>query len=161
MLRIKDKIRQSLQASEELYHRLVLLVGRPGTGKTAALNDLATDLGVPVINVNLELSSRLLALNKKQRALHTPKLLGEIISAQSALVMLDNLEILFEPELMQDPLRLLKGLSRNQSVVATWNGSVDGGKLIYAENGHPEFRSYDLGDTLIVDANSVTPADTR
>ncbi len=47
-------------------------------------------------------------------------------------------------------LRLLQGLSRNLTVVASWNGTFEKGKLTYAEPGHREYRSYDLTDTLVV-----------
>jgi hypothetical protein len=43
-------------------------------------------------------------------------------AAQAGLVLLDNIELLFDVHLKQDPLRLLQGLSRNKTVVATWNG---------------------------------------
>ena len=62
---IQDKIKRSLQAAKGLYHRLVLLVGETGSGKTAVLRDVAEELGVPVININLELSAQLLELTAK------------------------------------------------------------------------------------------------
>ncbi len=65
-------------------------------------------------------------------------------------VVLDNLEILFDKDLKQDPLRLLQGISRNRSVVATWNGTTTRGKLMYAETGHPEFQRYDMTDLTVV-----------
>jgi hypothetical protein len=70
-------------------------------------------------------------------------------------VVLDNLEILFDRELKQDPLRLLQGISRNRSVVASWNGIVDSGRLLYAEPGHPEYRCYEQVDTLIVNMDGT------
>ena len=71
----------------------------------------------------------------------------------------DNLEILFDKDLKQDPLRLLQSLSRNRSVVASWNGKKLKGKLTYAELDHPEYRGYDLDDTLIVCMDGTTTID--
>jgi len=45
---------------------------------------------------------------------------------------LDNTEILFNPILKQDPLRLLQRISRNRTVVATWLGNVTDSHLTYA-----------------------------
>ena len=42
---IYDKTKQSLAAAAGLYHRLVLLVGESGAGKTDLLQKLAEDLG--------------------------------------------------------------------------------------------------------------------
>lgn len=148
---IQDKIRRSIEAAEGLYYRLVLLVGETGSGKTGILRDVADDLGSEVININLALSFELLELTAKQRALRLPGILDHIINKTKPTVVLDNLEILFDKHLKQDPLRLLQGISRNRSVLASWNGTTAGGKLIYAETGHPEYRSYDSVDALIVE----------
>lgn len=55
------------------------------------------------------------------------------------MVLLDNLEILFDTALEVEALRLLQVSSRNRTVVASWNGSFRDGTLAYAEPGHPEF----------------------
>jgi hypothetical protein len=77
-------------------------------------------------------------------------------------VLLDNLEILFDLHLKQNPLGCLQGLSRNRTIVAAWNGTIAGAEpplatLIYATPGHPEYRSYPVGETLIISlrGNSV------
>jgi hypothetical protein len=57
----------------ELYHRLVMLVAPSGAGKTAALQDVHDRTAVPLVNVNLELSRRLLDLTERQRALQLPR----------------------------------------------------------------------------------------
>lgn len=147
---IHDKIKRSLQAAEGLYHRLVLLVGQTGSGKTGVLRDLADEFGTSVINVNLALSSELLELTAKQRSLRLPEILDQIAGKAQAPVVLDNIEILFDKDLKQDPLRLLQGISRNRAVLASWNGTITSERLLYAETGHPEYCSYESVDALIV-----------
>ncbi|MCF7967518.1 MAG: BREX-3 system P-loop-containing protein BrxF [Methylobacter tundripaludum] len=158
---IQDKIKQSIKAAEGLYYRLVLLVGESGSGKTKILRDVADDLGAEVININLTLSSELLELTAKQRALRLPGILDHVIDKSKPIVVLDNIEILFDKRLKQDPLRLLQGISRNRSVLASWNGTTAGGRLIYAETGHPEYRSYDLADTLIVGMDGTSTVNSE
>lgn len=147
---IHDKIKRSLQAAEGLYHRLVLLVGETGSGKTGVLRDVAEELGTSVININLALAGELLELTAKQRSLRLPDILDRIATRDRSPVVLDNLEILFDKDLKQDPLRLLQSLSRNRTVLASWNGTMNCGRLLYAEAGHPEYRSYESIDALIV-----------
>ena len=151
---IHDKIKRSLQAADGLYYRLVLLVGETGSGKTGVLRDVAEAFGSSVVNVNLALSKELLDLTEKQRSLRLPGILDQIVSKAQAPVVLDNLEILFDKDLQQDPLRLLQGVSRNRAVVASWNGTMNSGRLLYAETGHPEYRGYDSVDALIVEIRS-------
>ena len=147
---ILDKVKQSLQAAEGLYHRLVLLVGQTGSGKTGVLRDVAQEFGASVVNVNLAVSSALLELTHRQRTLRLAAIMNEIAEQSQSPVVLDNLEILFDKDLKQDPLRLLQGISRNRVVVASWNGTCADGKLVYAEMSHPEYRRYEQVDSLIV-----------
>jgi len=157
---IHDKIKRSIQAAEGLYHRLVLLVGETGAGKTCVLRDVANEFGTSVININLALSSELLELTAKQRSLRLPGILDQIAEKAQSPVVLDNLEILFDKDLKQDPLRLLQGISRNHAVVASWNGTSAGWRLVYAETGHPEYRSYDSVDALIVNMDGTATVDS-
>ncbi len=147
---IKEKVIESINDAKGLYHRLVLIVGTSGVGKSALLREIAEDYGKKVINVNLEVSAELLQLSARQRVLQLRDVLDKITIDVADLVFLDNIEILFEKDLQQDPLRLLQSLSRNISVVATWNGDKFGGQLTYAEVGHREYRRYDSVDAICV-----------
>ncbi len=148
---LADKVMRSISQAAELYHRLVLLIAPAGAGKTTALRDVHERAGAPLINLNLELSRRMLDLTARQRALQLPNLLDEIVSANPAdVILLDNIEVLFDVSLKQDPLRLLQGLSRNTTVVAAWGGSTHGQNIVYATPGHPEYRRYPLRDFLVV-----------
>jgi hypothetical protein len=133
-----------------------MLVAPAGAGKTAALRDVHERTTAPLVNVNLELSRRMLDLTERQRALQLPRLLGEIVGVSAAdVILLDNVEVLFDVLLKQDPLRLLQGLSRNKTVIAAWSGSIDGEHLVYAKPDHPEYRRYPMRDLLVVNAEAV------
>ncbi|HLI77594.1 MAG TPA: BREX-3 system P-loop-containing protein BrxF [Acidobacteriaceae bacterium] len=148
---IVEEIRHRLSGIADLYHRLVLLVGPSRSGKTTALRALAKADGLPLVNLGVDLSERLLDLTERQRALQAPRLLEEVAASVSAdVVLLDNTDILFASALRQDPLRLLQGASRRRTIVAAWLGTVDGGYLTYAVPEHPEFRRYPLNDLMIV-----------
>ena len=159
---LSHRIADRVPEAATLYHRLVLVVGQPRTGKTTALRDLADERGWPLVNVNLELSEQLLELTSKQRALRVPRLLGEIADGRPGdVLLLDNTEILFSTEIQQDPLRLLQGLGRNRTVVATWSGELDGDSLTYATPGHAEARRCPRPQVIVVPAIDVqTPAAT-
>ena len=68
---------------------------------------------------------RLLELTARLRVLRLPDLLREIAGgASGGIVLLDNIEILFDAGRQHDPLLLLQGLSRGKTVVAAWNGAA-------------------------------------
>jgi len=153
---LSESISQKIKHAQELYHRLVLVVAPSGSGKTAALREIASRLECGYINLNLELSRRLLDVTDRQRILQLPRLVDEITAgAGSEVVLLDNIEIIFEVSLKQDPLRLLQSISRNRTVVTAWNGAMENGYLTYATPDHPEHRRY-LARDLVVASPEVS-----
>jgi hypothetical protein len=133
------------------YYRLILIVGRVGSGKTPLLKEFGRRNSAPYVNVNLALSRRLLDLTSKQRPLRIRQLLQDVLAEEEDdTVALDNIELLFEPRLRQDPLALLQGLSRNRSVIAAWGGAYSDGTLTYAEPGHPEYQRYQDPDAIVI-----------
>jgi hypothetical protein len=154
---LSERLIRHIDQAIVLYHRLVLLLAPAGAGKTAVLLDVAKQRGWRYINVNLELSRRLLDLTERQRTLQVPRLLADIAGNNGEqVVLLDNIEILFDVSLKQDPLRLLQGLSRNRTIIATWNGVIENRHVIYAAPGHPEYRRYPVGDLIVVSAEGTT-----
>jgi hypothetical protein len=153
---LADRVIDAVGHAAELYYRLVMLVAPVGAGKTRALQEVHERTAAPLVNVNLELSRRMLDLTERQRALQLPRLLAEIVGASVAdVVLLDNVEVLFDVSLMQDPLRLLQGLSRNMTVVAALSGSIYDQHLVYATPDHPEYKRYPLRDFLVVNLEAV------
>lgn len=153
---LADKVIQRIDQAAELYHRLIIMVAPAGAGKTAALQDVHERTAAPLINVNLELSRRMLDLTERQRALQLPRLLSDIVGTSPAdVVLLDNVEVLFDVTLKQDPLRLLQGLSRNRTVVVAWSGYIDGEHIFYATPNHPEYKRYSVRDLLVVTSRVI------
>ena len=154
---VADRVIEKTGQALMMYHRLVLVVGSSGVGKTNVLKEVSSRVAAPLVNVNLELSRRMLDLTERQRLLELPRILSEIVDAVASnhdIVLLDNIEILFDASLKRDPLGLLQQLSRYKTVVAAWNGRIDDGYLVYAVPGHSEFRRYPLMDFLFVDLNA-------
>jgi hypothetical protein len=157
---LASRVMDAVPTTKEQYYKLVLAVGPARSGKTAALAMVAQERGWARINVNLRLSERLLELTQKQRKIRVAAILDETVrAANSSVVVLDNIELLFAPELEQDPLRLLQGISRNLTIIAAWPGTIDGGCLTYAEPGHPEARRYVNPQACIVSADTATASD--
>lgn len=154
---LADQIMQKVGPAAGLYNRLVLVVAPAGAGKTTALQDVRNRTSAPLVNVNFELSRRMLELTEHLRVLQLPRLLQEIISNRGdEAILLDNIEVIFDINLQQDPLRLLQGLSRNKTVVAAWNGTIVDDHLTYAAPGHPEYRRYPMRDFLVVSPEMTT-----
>lgn len=132
---LKDRI----QAASAWYHRLILLHAPAGCGDRPGLHPLAAELGVPYVNVSLALSEALLPLPRAERPAHVGAELEALVSAGNAPgVLLDKIEVLFQPDLRVDVLARLRQLSRHRTLVVTWPGQWSGGILTYASFEHPE-----------------------
>ena len=154
---ILNELTTALDEAGRSYHRLVLLIGPSDSGKTQLLRQLADERDCKVLNVNLEFSQRMLDVVRSRRPKQADRVFREIIMNQSTdLVHVDNLEVLFDTALQLDPLRLLQLASRNQTVVASWNGTLNDGLLSYAEPDHPEYKSYRNVDAITVLADKKT-----
>lgn len=145
-----EKVLVRIDKMAELYHRLLLVVAPSGSGKTAALQQVAERIGAPLLNLNLGLSERLLDLTERQRALQLPRMVEEVLGGDRPVVLLDNIEILFDVTLRQDPLRLLQLASRHRTLVAAWSGTFDGRYLVYGVPEHPEYRRYPAQELVVV-----------
>ena len=143
LVRLVDEI-GSLQC------KLVLLIGAPHTGKTALLRALARIKNVKPLNTGALLGARLAGVPQRQRHLQTTSILRELADQHAAgdILLMDNIEILFDRTLQLDPLELLKRHARSRRVVAVWPGQLQGdtttGRLTYADIGHPEHQDYSL-----------------
>ena len=137
----------------DLNSKLVLLVGAGRSGKTKLLRDLGAKLNIEPLNVGLELGRRLAATPNNKRGFSAGELLREIADKErtEAPLLLDNLELLFEPGLQINPLDLVKRLAHSKRVVAVWPGELRGDRLVYADMSHPEHRDYSRDGVVVLE----------
>ena len=155
-MEIQEQIKKSIRDANNLYQKLILLVGKSNSGKTRILQEISEDLAIPMINVNLEMSYRLLDFPVDKRASTLARLFSQAIKdSERNIVLLDNIEIVFDKSLQQNPLALLQNNSKNKTMIVAWNGEIENRRLIYAMPDHHEYRSYPIEKTgITIDLNS-------
>ena len=127
----------------DLQSKLILLVG--SSGKSRLLRGLARRLNTAPLNIGAQLGRRLAATPISDRGFSTNESLREITDDarnNDVPLLLDNLEVLFEPSLKINPLNIIKLLAHSRLVIAAWPGELRNDRLIYAGMGHPEHRDY-------------------
>ncbi|BCU06244.1 BREX-3 system P-loop-containing protein BrxF [Allochromatium tepidum] len=136
-----------------LNSKLILLVGPRHSGKSHLLRQLGTQLNIEPLNVGLELGRRLAATPNNKRGFSAGELLREIADKErtEAPLLLDNLELLFEPSLQINPLDIIRRLAHSKRVVAVWPGELRGDRLVYADMSHPEHRDYSRDGVIILE----------
>ena len=146
------ELRQAAGDAANRYSRLVLVVGDHGAGKSALIHQFAEEVSAKVLSMGAELASGLLDVSARQRPAAAADLAGDLIRARSSsgLTIIDNIEVLFLPELHLNPLKLLQDAARNRVVVATWPGSATQDSLRFGRSPHPASRSYASPESLLV-----------
>jgi hypothetical protein len=99
------------------------------------------------------LSEKLLNIPNGKRYLYVPDFFSEIVSEHNEIVLIDNIELLFDSDLKLNPLIMLQRLSRNMQIVCTWPGYIVKNKLIYADPAHSEYKEDEIKDFQVIDLN--------
>ena len=147
------KLEQLISEANNLNSKLILLVGSSRSGKTQLLRQLSAKLNLEPLNVGLELGCRLAATPNNKRGFSACEQLREIADKERTEdpLLLDNLELLFEPGLQINPLDLIRRLAHSKRVVAVWPGELRGDRLVYADMSHPEHRDYSRDGVVVLE----------
>ena len=129
-----------IRGVQSAYHKLVVIAAPSRSGKTRLLNQIAKALNMPAVNLNREMSERLLGLTKRQRTLKAEEIARGLLDERDHTgICLDNTELLFDSGLELNPVLFLQDASRNRLIVASWNGAFQDGALTFGYVGHPDF----------------------
>lgn len=139
-----DKLDRFVDDVAGLNSKLIVLVGPPGSGKTLLLSRLGERRGGAVINVGSALGRCLAQAPVARRPSEAANRLRVLVAEFDAdgLVLLDNIELLFDRSLRLEPLDLLRRQAHARRMVAVWPGEFRDERLTYAAMGHPERRDY-------------------
>ena len=145
----------------DLQSKLILLVG--SSGKTRLLRALARRLNTAPLNVGMKLGRRLAATAVSDRGFSTNESLREIVDdvRNDVPLLLDNLEVLFDPSLKINPFNVIKLLAHSRLVIATWPGELRNDRLMYAGMGHPEHRNYTRDGVVVFETAQSHPGAGR
>ena len=153
LAQLLEELERLIVEVNDLNCKLILLVGPSQSGKTQLLRQLGSKLKIGVFNVGQELGRRLAATPNSKRGFLTSELLREIADKEQVenQLLLDNLELLFEPSLHINPLDIVKRLAHSKCVVAVWPGELRGNHLTYADISHPEHRDYNRDGVVVLE----------
>ena len=135
-----DLLKQEISKAAKREERLIILVGRPGSGKSRILRNFSH---YTYLDLTRTLVKELSTLPGDQRIGKVPAYLQEMIeTAEGSVLIVDNIEIMFLPEVNIDPLKTLAKLSRGKTLVVAWVGVYDGATLQWSEPGRPDYKTY-------------------
>lgn len=141
-----EKLDRLVEDISGLNSKLILLIGQPRSGKSNLLGGLAARRNVRVLSLGATLGRELLTVSSTRRHLHAADLLKELADRFSSdgLLLVDNIELLFDRTLQVSPLDLLKRHAHVRRVIAVWPGDIREDRLTYATAEHPEHQDYGI-----------------
>jgi hypothetical protein len=150
-----DELQRKISDTALLNSKLILLIGPPRSGKTALLGQLSDRINAQVLNVGLALGRDLLALPRARRHLQVSELFKALADTETSqgLLLVDNIELLFDRTLQVGALDLLRSQARVRPVVAVWPGDLRENRLSYAVSGHPEHQDYSPDGAILFRIN--------
>ncbi|MGF9964512.1 BREX-3 system P-loop-containing protein BrxF [Bacillus rhizoplanae] len=128
---LKNKIEQM----NSWWHKLIFICNDECMIENVV--NLSSD--IEVLNVNLVLSESLITISKNKYPLYVEEILQRKLNNPSKIYLLQHIDILFDPVLQINPIRLLENISKRNKLMVIWPGVYKDEQLIYAENGHPEY----------------------
>lgn len=80
------------------------------------------------------------------RTMKMESILSSIISKLGDNPIIKDIDVMFNPDYQLDVLRTLINVSKRKSFMVVWSGTYKDGKLIYAQEGYSDYKSFDLND---------------
>ena len=151
-----QRLIESIQKVASDRHKLIILLGDFNSGKTAVMKDVADEMRGTYLNLNLELTEQLLTLPRSKYAdgVTVHQLIDEIcdkVSPDRRPIFVDNLEILFSPELGKiNPVDTFKRISRERVVVLALPARQHGGYLEYSQMGREDHMQMSIEEYIVL-----------
>ena len=152
---MQSQLIEALRVVSADRHKMVLLLGDHGAGKTALLKSVAPAVAGTYLNLNLELTERLLALPRSSHddGVTVNALIDELcdeLSPDGRPIMVDNVEILFSPELGRvNPIDTFKRMSRKRPILLALPARKRGNVAEYSTIEHQDHMTMPLEDYAV------------
>ena len=158
---MRAQLIEAIRTAAADRHKLVILLGDFGAGKTALLKTIAPEVNAVYVNLNLRLTERLLTLPRSQYAdgVTAPRLIDELcdeLSPDGRPLLIDNIELLFSPEMGRiNPVDTFKRVSRQRPVVLALPARRQGMHAEYSALGRDDYMLMPLADYIVIETQPV------
>ena len=104
---------------------------------------VVAEVATAPLDIGLLLSEALLSVPEQRRASRVQTvLMAALLARQPGPVLCTEIDLLFEPQLAQDPLWLLRSCSHRTPLIVLWPGSFRDNILAYGVQTHFHYRTW-------------------
>lgn len=123
----------------EKEHKLLLIIGAPGSGKSKVIREYSQETGIPIIDLD-----KIFHNTSSEKLLDTMK--SFLTTYHQKALLLDNKKIIYAKDSKIDLLAFLKEISLDIPVIATWNGKIEDGQVFHFRKDAPNDLIYPVND---------------
>lgn len=98
------------------------------------------------MSINLGLAQKLKTFKPKRRTMQIERCFAEILAGLPDNAVLKDFDVLFNPDYKIDVLRIMVNTCKSKPFSIIWPGTLDGSRLVYAEEGFKDYKAYDVND---------------
>jgi hypothetical protein len=102
------------------------------------------ELGKNAIGLNIRIAEKLSEITSVCRTIRLPAIINSVIGELPENSIIKDFDVLFNPEYAIDVLQLLIAACKKKEFAILWPGTYSDGKLVYAANGYPDYKIFDL-----------------
>lgn len=97
-------------------------------------------------SVSKELADELLACKPNRRSMKLEQIFNKVLNRYPDGVTIKDIDVMFNPEYQVDVLKILIEARKRKKYSVIWPGRFEDGKLIYAEEGYPDYKVYEIAN---------------
>ena len=95
-------------------------------------------------SVSKPLDEALLACKPNRRSMKLEQIFNNILDTLPDGVVIKDIDVLFNPDYQVDVLKILMAARKRERYSVIWPGRCEDGKLIYGEEGFPDYKTYNI-----------------
>ena len=96
------------------------------------------------VSVSKRLAEKLLDIRPRRRSMRLEQCFNEVLRELPDGVIIRDFDVMFNPDYQVDVLKTLTDARRHKEYSAIWPGEKKDGKLIYSEEGYPDYKTYEI-----------------
>ena len=97
-------------------------------------------------SVSKELADGLLACKPNRRSMKLEQIFNSVLDKYPDGVTIKGIDVMFNPEYKVDVLKILIAARKRKRYSVIWPGRFEDGKLVYAEEGYPDYKVFNIAD---------------
>ena len=100
--------------------------------------------------VNKSIAAELVDLKPSRRTMQLEKCFLKVLDTLPDQPVIKDIDVLFNPAYKVNVMKMLSSAYKQKKFSLVWPGSYSDGKLIYSEEGYPDYRVYEIKDYDII-----------